>query len=220
MKKVIAMFYLSLFPFAFVYSQSGTDSICKSNIENIFKAHVLKIKYETVQYIYDETKKKGGTFPQNSDFLNRSYEIITGSPLYSKKQNDSIYNINHGELVDVKWMSEEEINRYIEQLNCTPEQAFQEYIDLIRNIKSEKEIYLKCIDAELAKGDSSEYAKKNLPEFYTFHPPWNSLTPRLGAITKLNFLKVFKEFVLNDNEEILPVDWKVAVYLKCNCKIY
>jgi hypothetical protein len=75
--KVVIVFCLYPFPFAFVYSQSGTDSICKSNIENIFKVHALKIKYKTVQYIYDETKKKGGTFPQNSDFLNRFYEIIT-----------------------------------------------------------------------------------------------------------------------------------------------
>jgi hypothetical protein len=33
--------------------------------------------------------------------------------------------VNHGEVVEVKWMSEEEINKYLEQLNCTPEQAFK-----------------------------------------------------------------------------------------------
>jgi hypothetical protein len=208
MKKVIVVFYLSLFPFDFVYSQSETDSVCLSNLKNIFKVYKLKIKYETVQYIYDETKKNGGTFYHNSDFLNRSYELITGFPL--KEQNDGV---KHGKSVEVKKMSKEEINRYIEQLNCTPEQAFQEYKDLIRDIKSEKGIYLNCIEAEIAKGDSSKYARASL--LYNFHPPESSLiSPPGGPVKTINFLKVFKEFVLNNNEEVLPEGWRVDSYLK------
>jgi hypothetical protein len=78
---------------------------------------------------------------------------------------------------------------------------------------------LKCIDAEFTKGDSSEYAKEYLPRFYTFRPPWNSLISRLDPVKKSDFLQIFKEFVLNDNEEVLPEEWRVYVYFKCNCKI-
>jgi hypothetical protein len=53
--------------------------------------------------------------------------------------------------VFVKRISDEEMNRYIEQLDYTPEQALSEYKRLIRNIKSEKETYLKCIDTESTK---------------------------------------------------------------------
>jgi hypothetical protein len=216
MKKMIVMLYICL-P-SFVYSQSGVGSDCNLNLENIFKVQYLKIRYETVQYIY-ETKKKGSFgFPRNSEYLNRCYEIITGSPLYLEKQNDSISGVNHGELVEVKWMSEEEVNRYIEQLNCTPEKAFEEYKAIIQNIKSQKALYSKCLDAELAKGDSSEYAKENMSP-YGFLPPMQSVIHLPVSITKLDFLKVFKEFVFNDNEDVLPDGVRVYAYLKCNCKI-
>jgi hypothetical protein len=185
----------------------------------VFKAHDLKIKYETVEYIYKATEKKSSfMFPKHNDFidiLNHYRKIITGVPQYFEKQEDSI-NVNHGELVEVKWMSEEEINRYVEYLNCTPEKAVKEYMDFIENIKLEKEIYLKCIDTELAKGDSSEYAKDKMFD-YDFLPPFQSLIP--PPITKLDFLKVFKEFIFKDNKDVLPDRMRVYVYLTCNCKV-
>jgi hypothetical protein len=54
MKKVIIVFYLSLLPCAFVYSQSEENLDCTSNIENIFKVHTFKIRYEAVQYLLDK----------------------------------------------------------------------------------------------------------------------------------------------------------------------
>ncbi|MDR2382404.1 MAG: hypothetical protein LBD76_00750 [Prevotellaceae bacterium] len=111
-------------------------------------------------------------------------------------------------MVKVEWMSDEEMNRYIEQLNCTPEQAMHEYTSLIRKIKAEKEIFLKCIDAELAKGDLSEYAKAEM--IYKFIEPHMSL---IAPITKLDFLKVFKEFILTNNEDVLPEMTRVVHYL-------
>jgi hypothetical protein len=209
MEKGIVVFCLYFFPFAVVYSQSGTDSVCNQDIKNIFKAHDLKIKYETVQYIYKEYRKKR-KFPQN--FLDGYFEIITGLPLYS----DSISDVNLGELTEVKWMSEEEMDRYVDRLNCTPEKAFGEYKDFIANIKLEKEIYLNYIDAELFKSDSSEYAKDKMFD-YDFIPPMQSILP--PCITKLDFLKIFKKFIFNDNEDVLPDGARVYVYLKCNCKI-
>ncbi|GHT78184.1 hypothetical protein FACS189464_1190 [Bacteroidia bacterium] len=217
MKKVIIVIFLCFLPFAFIYSQLGVDSDCTSNIENIFKVHDLKIKYETVQYIYEENKQNR-RFPKDSDFLNSFFEIVRGFPLYPKEQKDSICEVNLGELVEVVWMSKEEMDSYIEQLNCTPQDAFKEYRDLIQQIKSEKELYLKYLDAELAKGNLSGYSKSSISP-YNFIPPGWSLTGFPASVTKLDFLKVFKEFIFNDNEEVLPDGMRVSAYLKCNCKI-
>ncbi|MDR1119413.1 MAG: hypothetical protein LBM08_00670 [Dysgonamonadaceae bacterium] len=125
--------------------------------------------------------------------------------------------IKPGELVEVEWMSEEEMDSYVEQLNCTPAKAHKEYRELIRDIKSEKELYLKYIDAELAKGDLSEYAKDGM--LYNFLEPGMSVMGLPWKFTKLDFLKIFKEFVINDNEEVLPDGVRVYAYLKCGCKI-
>jgi hypothetical protein len=229
MKVVSIVFCLCFFSFAFVYSQLGTDS----NLENIFKVHDLKIRYETVEYIYEESKNKTSTFSSRNDYyLNYYFEIITGVPLYSQKHNDSVLRVILGgptleeiwsmsdeeiekTAAPVTMMPDEEINRYIKRLNCTPEQAHKEYMYFIENIKLEKEIYLKLIDAELAKGDSSEYAKKRF--LYDFQDPMSSFLPSM--ITKLDFLKVFKRFIFNDNYEVLPSDAEVCAYLKCNSKI-
>jgi hypothetical protein len=179
---------------------------CNLNMGNIFNVHVLKIKYETVQYIYREYEKKSRFF-KNSSFLNRYFELIRGFPLYC---DDSISSVNPGELVTVELMSEAEMNSYIEQLNYTPEQALHEYLDFIQHIKSEKQIYLQCIDEELTKGDSSKYAKKFITS-YDFVPPWWSL---LTGLSQLNYLNVFKKFILNDNEDALPKMDTVMRYLK------
>jgi hypothetical protein len=120
--------------------------------------------------------------------------------------------------VPVKYISKEEMDSYIEQINCTPEEALKKYRELIRDIKSEKELYLKCIDAELAKGDLSEYAKKIINP-YKFLEPGMSIIDPLWNFTKLDLLKIFKEFILNDNEEILPDGMRAHAYLKCGCKI-
>jgi hypothetical protein len=221
-KKAILIFWLSFLPITFTYSQSEVELDCNLNLESIFKTHNLKIRYEAVQYIYKEYEKNR-RFPKNSLFLNKPFELIRGYPLYIEKQKDSVSiklgdSIKLEELVKVEWMSEEETDRYVEQLHCTPEEAFKEYHDLIPKIKSKKEIYLKCINEELAKGDSSKYVNDFIFS-YDFIPSSQSVLPRLREISKTNFLKVFKEFILNDNEEVLPEGLRIYAYLKCNCKI-
>ncbi|MDR0603175.1 MAG: hypothetical protein LBG80_02585 [Bacteroidales bacterium] len=211
MKAVIIMFYLCLFPFALVYSQSGIDSVCKSNnanIDDIYKVFDHKIKYEMVQYIYYWKKKYNGMPEENwrRHFFNNK---TRGLPVAIEEQKDSISGVTVK-----KQMSDEEFNKHIE--HCTPEQAFKEYKDLIRNIKSQKEIYLKCIDAEFAKAkvDSVGYAKGYLLGLYHFKPVMDSYMEPPGGIRSLNFLKIFKEFVLFDNEEVLPDGSRVDTYLK------
>jgi energy-coupling factor transporter ATP-binding protein EcfA2 len=230
MKEVVIVFCLCFFPFSFVYSQSGVDSVCNPDIKNIFKVHDLKTRYETVKYIYKESKNKTSTFSSQDDYyLNHYFEIVTGVPLYSKEHNDSvsraifggptleeIWNMSEEEIearaTPVTMMPEDEINRYIERLNCTPEQAHKEYMDFIKSIKLEKEVYLKLIDAELAKSDLSEYMG------YVFQDPMSSFSPPM--ITKLNFLKVFKKFIFDDDYEVLPSVMKISVYLRQPVMIY
>jgi hypothetical protein len=109
------------------------------------------------------------------------------------------------------------MDSYIEELNCTPKEALKEYLDFIQDIKLEKELYLQCIDVELAKGDLSGYAKDGM--LYNFLEPGMSVIGPPWKFTKLDFLKIFKEFVINDNEEVLPDGVRVHAYLKCGCKI-
>jgi len=244
MKKIFILFSLCVLPSAFVYSQTEVESVCKSNLENIFKANTLKVKYEAVQYLYHELDIKDSIINNKHCFLseedwNQYFLSITGSPMdgfkeparierteeemnlwklsseemarYIERTRDSI---SHKKPVPVRKISEEEMYRYIKLLNCTPQKAIKEYIDFIRNIKSEKEIYLKCIDAEIAKGDLSEYANNDM--IYGYLPFMQSFIP---IMTPLNYLKVFKEFILNDDEEVLPDYTRVRAYLKCGCKI-
>jgi hypothetical protein len=202
-------------------------------LESLFKVHDLKIRYEAVDYVYNAREKNNTfIFSKNSFSLKNLFELINGFSMESKEQKDSILKktigydeavrlqkdgIDSGKWVKVEWMSEEEMDRYIEQLNCTPKEAYREYLDLIRDIKLEKERYLKCIDAELAKGDLSECAKSGM--LYKFLEPGMSVMGPPWKFTKLDFLKVFKEFVINDNEEVLPGGMRVHAYLKCGCKI-
>jgi hypothetical protein len=233
MKKMVFAFCMSLLPIAFIYPQSKVELDSNLNLASIFKVHKFKIRYEAVDYVYNAREKNSKfIFFKNSSSLKSLFELINGFPMESKEQQDSILKktigydeairlqkdgIKPGELVEVEWMSEEEMDQYMEQLNCTPKEALKEYLDFIQDIKLEKAFYLKCIDTELAKGDLSEYAKSGM--LYKFLEPGMSVMGLPRKFTKLDFLKVFKEFVINDNEEILPEGWRVAVYLKCNCKI-
>jgi hypothetical protein len=224
------MFYLCFLPSAFVYSQSGADSVCSSHIENIFKVRDFKIRHDAVQYFY---QKNNPLSFMSKEELSRYFELIGEFPigdieeLKVRKDSTSASDIS-SEYIDVlgvksegpviiEMRSVEEMNRYREQLNCPPAKAHKEYRDLIQQIKSEKEIYLQCLDAELAKGNSSEYAKVRIIP-YEFRPPGSSFSPIPRNMTKLDFLKVFKEFIFNDDRDDLPQGFIVHVYLKCNCK--
>ena len=240
MKKIFILFSLCVLPSAFVYSQTEAELDCKANLENIFKVFAQKIKYEAIHSIYTKLDIKDSIIRDKNSFFyidwNSFFESIK-EPLYVnsdgiretedirsmttegidnrywKQFKDSIDRIEH---VRVESISEEEMNKYGRMINCMQEEAFKEYLDLIQKIKLEKEIYLKCIDAELAKGDSSKYAKDIIIS-YNYRPPMSSL---LGiSITKLDYFKVFKEFILNDNREVLPDYLIMKAYLKCGCKI-
>ena len=85
MKKITFLFYLSFLP-VFVSAQSAEDSVCRANIEKIFKVIDLKVKYEAVVYFYELSEKKNSTIwliPQEEHYgsYGRSFEQITGYPL-------------------------------------------------------------------------------------------------------------------------------------------
>ncbi|MDD2476386.1 MAG: hypothetical protein PHI32_10785 [Dysgonamonadaceae bacterium] len=216
MRKIVIVFFLSLLPIAFVFPQTGVTSDCEANLDNIFHIFILRDKYEIVKYIHSESQKRTSPlFIKNSDMLKHYFTFIKGFPLQTKKQEDSISATEPEKLVKVEYMSKEEINRYIEELNYTPLDAHKDYSDFIRNMVIEKELYMLCVDAELAKGNESEYAKGRI--HYDFMKPMMSvMTP---WITKLDFLKVFKEFILNDGELFLPEYFRVKAYLERGCKL-
>ena len=217
MKKVIILFSLSLLPFALAYSQTEEDTTCRQNLEDIFKVQELYIKYEAVQSLYNEFLDVKGSIIRNKHvyrkWLNDYFLTIKGVPInFDESQLEAESNFE--KFINGN-TTEEEVNSYIKQLNCSPEKANKEYRDFIQKIKLEKEKYLKCIEAELAKGDESEYANEYIINY--FRSPGSSLIP--PGIKKIDYLKVFKEFIFNDNQEALPDVLRVKAYLKCGCKI-
>ena len=222
------------------------DSDCNSNLENILMVCALKVKWENVQYFHEEGKLERTfihsektdwcryfylfkelppDLKEHKDSLLRAYdESIAISQRntqailqYAKEHNCAMYEAHDAlqdslgmKTVPVKWMSKEELNsKYIKYL-FTPEEVYVEYTNLIQHIKSEKETYLRCIDAELAKGDLSGSCS------YSFKDPMSSLLPPLASLTKINFLRIFKEFIFNNNEEVLPDELRAYTYLKSN----
>ena len=248
MKKVIFVLSLCFFSIFWVFPQIKVDTDCNSIMKNIFKVHYLKIRYEAVQSLYQKSGVKDSfIMTQYSSIYmngpsgtgwNRYFVIINGLPMddykppepmvirerrdflymsdkekkrYWEQYKDSVSRIEPEHLE----YTLEDMYKYFRQTNFTPEKALKEYRDFMDHILLEKEIYLKCIDSELAKGDSSEYAK----EYIGPYSIWDvgPVSPRI--LTRLDYLKVFKEFVLIGNEPGLPHDLRVIAYLKCGCKI-
>lgn len=208
MKKVIVVLNLCLLSFSFVYSQPEEELHCRSDLEKIFKTIDHKIKYETVRHFYMESQKSNSFIYILSDNAwNHYYQLIRGHSMLKEHNADS------GNISSVKRISQEEMNRRIELLDCTPEKALNEYVDFIKNIKSEKEKYLNCISVEVIKRDSSIYAKEQIG-FYDFLPPGQSNIHPSGLMKKLDFLKVFKVFIFDNNEDILPDGDIVCDYLE------
>ena len=219
MKKLIVVFCFSFLPFVFVYPQSGVESdCCDSMIENIFKVLGLKVKYELIQYLYEESEKENSILQILSD---EGWIGHFGLPMNYRDTIPSekkVIRNSRGEFVEVEKVTRipmEEVKKYIKQLNCTPDEAFRKYGGLIEKIKSEKEKYLRCLNAEFAKGDLSVYQDKHLGG-YNYLPPEES--NGLVSVTKLNFLKIFKEYIFNQDEEVLPECFRVRAYIQGNCR--
>ncbi|MDR1169478.1 MAG: hypothetical protein LBK97_01425 [Prevotellaceae bacterium] len=79
------------------------DSVCKTNMENIFKVHFLKIKYECVQYIHEESRKERSfIYSLSKDMWDYYLGLIRGFPPDIEDQKDSISKVNSEEAVNVK----------------------------------------------------------------------------------------------------------------------
>jgi len=224
MKKIIIVLCLSIFSLAFVYSQTEAETMtvqtefesdCEAKLENIFKIYDFKKKYDIVEDLYKESKKRESILFSNYNYgyLNHIFKLIQGFPYFESK--DSIPIIKPGEPTKIEYMSEDAVNEYIRQLDCTPAEAYRNYFNFIRKIKLKKELYLRCIDMELAKDFDSDYTKDMLRYEVIQAPPSLSHLP---IISKLHFLKLFKEFILNDDEAVLPDYFRALVYLDCGCK--
>lgn len=223
MIKTIFISSLCLLSITVAYPQSGSFLTCNTTLENIFKAHDLKIKYEAAQSLYRILGIQDSTVTNKRSFLhisrsglNTYFEAIKGHPmeayespvLHSEQTKDSI---SRSEPVPVMGITHEEMSSFVKQLNCRPQEVFKEYMGFIQDIKSEREKYVKCIDTELAKGNLSEFATAGM--LYTFVEAGSSIIGPPGRITKLDYLKIFKEFIFTENEEILPGGTGVYAYL-------
>ena len=202
--------------------------------ENVQFFHKESEKWDSYMYAFDKKdwcpyfylfKDLPPDLEEHKDSLLRAYsESIEEGNILSKAifQYAKEYNCAPNEALKaikesygiktttVMLPSKEEVKKYIDHL-FTPEEALEEYRTLIQHIKPEKEIYLKCIDAELAKGELSGYTAP-----YSFKNPISSLLPPLVSLTKLNFLKLFKEFIFNNNEDVLPDELIANAFLKSN----
>lgn len=206
MKKVIVVVCLILMYSSVVLAQKKVKINCKQNLENIFKIQEYKYKYDIVQFIYKY--RNGGMFFKNDFFLNYYFKFIKGYSYFEEKEKVWERGIVRLPISDeqktiekVEWMSEEEIKRYLDHLNCTPEDMLISYISAIQDIKLEKKMYLKCIDEAITKRSKSKKYAKN-PISYFFKPPHESLSP--PQVSELDFLKIFKEFIFNRDEDVLP----------------
>ena len=209
--------FISYIMFILTYTQSQTvnwklynssDPLCMQKLDDIFKVIGFREKYETVQSIYNCKR-----IPKYDDYFNHAFKLIRGCWYY--EETDPVSGLIQGKLGKEEMMSQKEKKSYLEQLNYTPEEAYKDYRDQIRNLKLEKEIFLKCIDEEIAKGSESIYAKEHVEYYYKpFHSSFFPLT-----MTKLDFLSVFKKFILNNDEEVLPDYVRAKSYLQNECKL-
>ncbi len=193
-----------------------SPSACETNLENIFKTFDLKVHYDIVERLYQESKKRESIFFSNYNYgyLNYLFTLIRGVP-YFEQPTDSITMVNPGEHAGVEYMSEEAVDEYLKRLDCTPGEAYRNYYRFIRKIKLEREAYLRCIDVELAKNLGSIYRNETLRYDVFQGPP---LLAEFPVISKFHFLKLFKEFIFIDDEALFPDYFRVMVYLDCGCK--
>lgn len=52
-----------------------------------------------------------------------------------------------------------------------------------------------------------------------YHSSTKPMLAPFYSLTQLDFLKIFKEFVININNEVLPSAVTAWVYLNCDCHI-
>jgi hypothetical protein len=221
MRKNIVFYLCIMLPVSFVYAKPASDSIrCHANIEKIFKVLNLKVKYEAFVYFYDMTEKnnKFRTDVLEQDYRRddwmQQFKLFTSFSLEEELHNDSVGLSGKTDMGD-----------FVKQLYYPTKEAWYEYkkyiwfeyLQLITSIKAEKEQYFKCIESELAKGELSEYAHKEMA--YDFYSPLVSVLGNPPCLSKLDYLEVFKEFILNDDGEVLPEGLMAVAYLKCGCKI-
>ena len=208
MKKVIIVFCLCLVT-VFVSAQLATDSVCRANIEKIFSVVKFKIKYDALDYYHKGSRDRHSSMSIKSK--DGKYYL---DAFWIKDFSLNLETRKDATGADVKIETADDVTKLLYDA-CV--KAGQEYRAFIKNIKSNKEICLKCIDAEIAKGELSDYAT-NKRVYYDYHPPQSSIL--LPGFAQLDYLKLFKEFIFNNNNESLPHKEAAIAYIKCGCNIY
>lgn len=212
MKKVIAVFCISFFLCLSVFSQTETGSHCESALKDILHVHRLKVKYEAAQELYPAIKDKNSYFYYMLSQKHRVelLKFIIDNPDSFPEFEEIEKGSAETELMPVRKVSDKEKEWFIGQLTKNLDDYLTDYQSSIATIKSKKEIYLQCIEEELAKGELSEYKQKKL--IYNYNPPMRSVL--LPLITKFDFLRIFKDFIFSEDESLLPDSDRISAYLR------
>lgn len=95
-----------------------------------------------------------------------------------------------------------------------PAVSLKKYKEKIINIKLNSKTCISCIETELANKNNS--LKKPLTYDYDYLFPMNSYIPIEGIMNRHDFLKIFKHFIFDLDNNTLPSLKDAAEYLKNN----
>ena len=93
-----------------------------------------------------------------------------------------------------------------------PAVSLKKYKEKIITIKLNKGTYISCIESELANKNNS--LKKPLTYDYDYLFPMNSYIPIEGIMNRHDFLKIFKHFIFDLDNNTLPPLKNAVEYLK------
>lgn len=93
-----------------------------------------------------------------------------------------------------------------------PAVSLKKYKEKIITIKLNKSTYISCIESELANKNNS--LKKPLMYDYDYRFPMDSYIPIEGIMNRHDFLKIFKHFIFDLDNNTLPPLKEAVDYLK------
>jgi len=184
---------------------------CKALIDDILEIHSMQRRYDIVSWIYANPTSYFTN--ANNKVLNDDFKLIR-SYAPNSDLKEEIDPRKPSKIVKEKTLTKEWADSLVRELHCTPEQALEDYKEYVRQLKTKKDACIACIDAELAKGVASKYVKR-IPGWYTYTPPSYMALPKPPyEVTTLDYFRLVKEFVLLNDEAILPDGQRADTYLQ------
>ncbi len=153
-------------------------------------------------------------------FILTLFLLVTCVSLFSQTENDTLFSKIFN-ILDLKHNYEASVLIELKRIKLNPiilknmlktysefgikvsepRIALKAYKDSISTIKNFKSIYNKLLDEEFKKENNFPYSK--LFVFYDFQDPLSSIVYKGNTMTKLDFLKLFKKYIFEDELEVL-----------------